>query len=128
MPEKSAVGSQTIEIAESLLSAQLGFMTDEFGKLPACVTDDFSLGYVAGFLDALMQHAGIEDQVETFALVSVLTIKLFGERAGPGLSGRFLNSQHLPETQRGLRAGGNDALAWLGNPDKPPFGWYGHCK
>jgi hypothetical protein len=128
MTEKSAVGFQTVEIANGLLSAQLGFMTDETGRLPVSVTDDFSLGYVSGFLDALMQRAGIEDQVQSFALVSILIIKLFGEKAGTGLSGRFLNSQHLPETQRGLMAGGKDSLAWLADPDKPPFGWYRHCK
>jgi hypothetical protein len=128
MNEKSAVGLPTVEIAERLLSMQLGFIADEFNRLPVTVTDDFSLGYVTGFLDALMQRAGIEDQTESFVLVSILLIKLFGEEAGPGLSGRFLNSQHLPETQRGLMAGGNDSLAWLADPDKPPFGWYHHCK
>jgi len=61
-------------------------------------------------------------------VLGTAVLKLFGEKAGAGLGGRFLNSQHLLETQRGLMAGGNDSLAWLADPDKPPFGWYHHCK
>jgi hypothetical protein len=127
MPEQK-VGFQTVEIARGLLSAQLGFIADETGRIPASATDDFSLGYVTGFLDALMQRAGIEDQAEGITLIAILMTELFGEKAGADLCGRFLDSQHLPETQRGLMAGGNDSLAWLADPDKPPFGWYRHCK
>ncbi|MGO4869782.1 MAG: hypothetical protein ACLPGW_04105 [Roseiarcus sp.] len=125
---KGAVGFQTVEIAEGLLSAQLAFIADESGRLPESTTDDFSLGYVTGFLDALMQRAGIEDEVESFAMVSILTMKLFGETTGANLAGRFLNNQHLPDTKRGLMAGGTDALTWLSKPDRLPLAWYEHCK
>jgi hypothetical protein len=125
---ESAIGHRTVEIAEGILSFQLGLIADEFGRLPASVTDDFSLGYVVGFLDALMQRAGVQDEGVSFAMLSILMMKLFGEDTGADLSGRFLNGQHLPETQRGLMAGGSDSLAWLNNPDQwPPHGWSDHC-
>ena len=70
-----------VEIAEGLLSSQLGFIADGSDRLPASATDDFSLGYLAGFLDAMMQRDGIGDEVESFATVSILMMKLFGEKA-----------------------------------------------
>ena len=75
-----------------------------------------------------MQRAGIDSQAESFALVAIPMMKLFGEKIGAELSGRFLDNQNLPETRRGLIAGGNDSLAWLEKPDQPPFGWVHYCS
>ncbi len=111
--EQTVTGDRLVAIAQGLLSVQLGFMTDEFNKLPSATTDDFSLGYVAGFLDAMMQGTGIDDESTSFALITILMMTLFGEADGASCAGRFLSGQHLSETRRGLLAGGEEALAWL---------------
>ena len=115
---------QIVELAARLLSAQQAFMSNPSDR---SASDDFSLGYVAGLLDFFMQRAKIEGHSESFALVTILMIILFGEENGPLLAGRFLDSQQRPETQRGLMAGCTDAQTWAGDPKRTPSAWYLHC-
>jgi hypothetical protein len=126
--EQTATAHKLVAAAEALLGVQLYFITDEFDRLPPAASDNFSLGYVAGFLDAMMQRAGVEDETVSFAMVSILMMTLFGKEDGASYAGRFLNGQHLSETRRGLMAGGTDALAYLTNPNQLPRGWHHHCS
>jgi hypothetical protein len=119
---------EIVDIAERLLALQLTFIADERERIPASATDNFSIGYVAGFLDAMMQRAGIDDDGESFAMVAILMMKLFGEKLGTELCRRFLDSQHLPETRRGLLAGGRESLGWLSSAKRTPVEWVQHCK
>lgn len=126
--EQNDAGVRILDIAFGLLSAQIAFISDESGKLPISATDSFSIGYVAGFIDALTQRAGIDDEVKSFALLSILMMKLFGEESGAIFAGHFLHNQHLSEIRNGLISGGNNSLNWLRDSSKPPFGWYKHCR
>jgi len=75
---------EIVEIIAGTLSVQKALITDENGMLPQKAKDKWSLGYIAGYSDALLQHTEIE--VDATVLVTTTTIvfmAMFGEEQGP---------------------------------------------
>lgn len=114
-----------IMIVEGLISAQLasGFSTprESFGTL---MTNKAALGYVFGFHDALLQHTGLYDSIDSDKskkLIEKSYKNIFGEQSGYTLFSSSLNNQENTDFSDGRLVGGNDLFEFT--KDKvPPVG------
>ncbi len=108
---KSEVAAET---AVGLLQVQisLGDVEDnhEFNER---MTDRYSRGYIFGLCDALLQSAGVNDEVEAKALLTVIHIKLFGEEYGANIVGQSLRDQKDSLFGKGLMRGGQELVEFF---------------
>jgi len=126
--KQNEAGFKVVRAAKGALEVQLNFATGKTGKRSAKAIDDFSRGYVAGFIDAMMQNININDEAESFAFVTILFMELFGQEESVSLASHFIDTQHLPNTRQGMMAGGTDGLAWLKSAKATPLGWYRYLQ
>ena len=100
------------EIAEVVGSVVLVQMTLAGANPGSHRSDDFTIGYVFGFADAVMQLKDIEAD-STMALVALARSyrKVYGDY-GNVICGYVLKRQEQPEVARGIRAGGHDCIAY----------------
>lgn len=83
-----------VETAVGLLQVQISLGNAEDNpEFNERLTDRYSRGYMFGLCDALMQSAGVNDEVEAMALLSVIHIKLFGEENGANIIGQSFRDQ-----------------------------------
>lgn len=98
-----------VETAVSLLQIQveLGNAEDN-DKFNDRLIDPYSRGYVFGLCDALLQSAGVSDDVEAMALLTVVHIKLFGEEGGATIVGQSFKDQENELFSKGRMRGGQE--------------------
>jgi hypothetical protein len=75
-------------------------------------------GYMFGFADALLQRAGVTDEVKATASLAVLYVRMFGEEQGPKVFRASLDLQSEADVAAGRTAGGGEALQWLTSEGK----------
>lgn len=83
--------------------------------------DEFAVGYLIGYTDAVMQKLNIDNNSpEGFGTLTAVIINFFGEDVGAKLVRDFLNNQINLSSQfkSGMMAGGRDVFAWLGAEKK----------
>jgi len=118
---QSKVSSIT-DLINNTLDIQLSISGQAAGNLPA---DDFVLGYLIGYSDAIMQVNSIENNTpDGFAIATITFIHQFGNDNGPKLFSRYMDKQTNMPTKmgEGLVAGGQDMLTFLRTEgDKPPM-------
>ena len=114
--------SSITDLINNTLDVQLSISGQMAGNLPA---DDFVLGYLVGYSDAIMQINDIENNTpDGFAIATITFIHQFGHDDGPKLFSRYMDKQTNMPTKmgEGLMAGGQDMLNFLRtNGDKPPM-------
>jgi len=119
--------SKVIKIVGDLLHLQLEFAVDG-DVIPQKAMDDYSIGYVVGFVTPFLDRLKIDNEGAAFGVITCVFMALFGQEAGPDLAGRFLNVQQTKPAYDGQMRGGNDAIAWLRDQQKMPGGWFEHIK
>jgi hypothetical protein len=107
------------DAAYSLLTLQLklgGALDDSAAKQR--LFPPHGSGYVFGFADALLQRAGLTDEVATMAALVVTYVRIFGKDQGPKIFRAALDLQSDTNFTAGRIAGANEALQWLAAPEK----------
>jgi hypothetical protein len=115
-------------LATALLGVQLVLMRNSSGGVPAAAVDDFSIGYCAGFIAALLHSARPEERAQTPLHFENVFCALFGPETGSDLFRRLREDPRNKEIERGVLCSGSDALAWRQNPQNLPLGWRRHCR
>lgn len=122
--------NQNVELAVKAIVETLSmqFALGQFDRT-ARPTDDFVIGYVAGYCDAILQTRDIDNSsLEGMAVLVITFGKLF-EDSGSALVSAFLDNQHSPNEllKSGLQAGGQDVFDWL-NKKEQPKGLFRHLN
>jgi hypothetical protein len=84
----------------------------------------WSLGYVFGFHDGMLQKMGVNEQMDSLAVMTIGYNKVFGESYGTQTLGKCLWLQSDPEFMRGVLVGGQEAASYLHDPNKRPMGLF----
>ncbi len=111
-----------------LLSLQLARLERAGERFPPAALDDFSMGYIFGFIDVMAQRMGIDDPEDALKMFVILSKALFGHETGEQLCARLAEWEGLPDAFRGASIGRGDSRSWLRDPTIPPLGWYNYCR
>jgi hypothetical protein len=118
-------GASTLLGVQALLAG-----VDHEGETPPKAVDDFSLGYVFGFVDSMLQRAGFhQDDPSSFVAVTIVFENIFGSEVGSEYfwsCAKRQGPQH-PEVFRGACTGGQEAWDFLTHgAARSPMGWTSH--
>lgn len=127
-PSKVDNTDALVEFVSGVLSIQQFMIRGGDDMLPEKAFDDWSLGYVAGAADAVLQKNGYEPDAKGMALMTSIFVEVFGKEAGPSLFGKFmeLQEQGEPEVEKGMLLGGREIFKWMADSSKTPKGWASH--
>jgi hypothetical protein len=128
MPEDSDAGVRIARIIAGLLFLQLSRIQRRTRQTPMTTFDDFSVGYIFGFIDVMAQRVGIVDEDDAVKIFVILAKALFGREIGDVVCARFVDRQDSPDAVLGASTGRNDSRSWLRDPTVPPLGWYNYCR
>lgn len=117
-----------IEPMTDLLIAQKKQFADEGGVLPKKAKDNWSIGYVGGYADALLNNAGIDTDVKGLSIMTGIFISVFGKNEAPVLFSKFLNLQSEQDLDffDGRKNGGEELIALLESSKNVARGWSIH--
>jgi hypothetical protein len=120
---KSKKGSEFVDLASNMLMTQI----DLGNALPGCpnrqrLGKPYARGYMFGFLDAFLQKAGVTDEIEALALITIAHTRLLGVDAGSSFVREALANQ-APDSifTNGRAKGGADVYRWLSDNNVPPL-------
>jgi len=73
----------------------------------------------------VLQKNGFEPDLEGMAVMTLVFMEVFGDRAGPSLFGDFMRLQEQGNqiVQDGMMTGGRDIYGWMADNNKVPTGW-----
>ncbi len=128
MQKESPADVRIARIIAGLLLLQISRIGRKADRNPATACDDFSVGYVFGFVDVMTQRAGIASWDDAYRIFVVLAKALFGRETGETFSARLVDHEHSPETIWGASTGRRDSRSWLRDPTIPPVGWYWYFR
>jgi hypothetical protein len=128
MNDEADAAPRITRIIAGLLSLQLARLRLSNEELPPTAFDDFSVGYIYGFVDVMTQRVGICGDADAYKIFTILAKALFGHDMGEFVSSRMIGRQDLPDSVWGATAGRNDSRSWLRDPATPPVGWYNYCR
>lgn len=113
------------EFVSTAVGIQQVMIADEGGELPAKAVDEWSIGYVAGASDAVLQRNGFEPDADGMVVMTLVFIQVFGAARGVEFFARFMRLQQggNAAVQLGMTTGGKEMFAWMADSSKPPFGW-----
>lgn len=122
--------SAIVEFVAGTLGIQQALFLNEDGTLPSKAVNNWSIGYVAGTTDAVLQKNGLEPDVEGMAIMALIFMEVFGDRNGPELFADFMRKQGQgnPDVQEGMMTGGRDMFTWMSDNDKVPTGWMAYLN
>jgi len=90
----------------------------EQGTSQKRLVTNYAFGYIFGFAGALMQRAGVTDDVKIMAQLMLVYTSLFGIDKGSKIFGACLRRQSEPDFASGRKVGGSEALKWLSSGGK----------
>jgi hypothetical protein len=127
-PEDQDFVAEMVDFCLMGLTIQLSFMNC---KPPNAPNDDFSIGYVFGYCDSILQTKSISTKdMKAWAIITIVFNELFGMDEGAALFRRCLDFQEnqSSDVYKGIMSGGEDFNLFLKNgasgEAKPPSGWY----
>lgn len=129
-PSNQAIS--TIDFLTSTLSMQTMLMGTGGTTLPDRSKDEWSIGYVGGYVDAMLQRQGkslSSDAHYCMLVMSCVFARLFGEIEGEALFKKFisLQTERHEKNLAGQLAGGNDLEDFCASDGKSnPIGWSGY--
>lgn len=121
---------KTAEVISGLLLDQKKHIVDEYNILPEKAKDNYSLGYVGGFADAILQRKGVEMDEAGTLIMAIVFINIFGEDQGPLYIRKLIALQDADDREvfNGMQRGGEEVFAWLSNEEKKPLGWLSYTS
>ena len=123
---RSSSGDIITQAAQFLVGALREQMMemDQQG-LPAPAKDPYSLGYVAGFTEAVAAMRSIDSDANGFVVHQAVFTDLFGPQEGPLLFALFmkLQGEANEEVLMGMTVGGEDMFGWLNGDREAPVKW-----
>jgi hypothetical protein len=122
------VDYQAADPVISLIGQQIT-MAGGVNNLPQKAKDEYSLGYIAGMLDASLSGLGVDSFDTMMATLSFTFQNLFGEE-GKEL---FMKSFKLLQNDnaiynKALSDGGTEFMRFMGKHINAPMGWYKYIK
>ncbi len=124
-PSRQDKSKAIVKFVSNALGVQQALFLNEDGTLPPKAVDEWSIGYVAGTADAVLQKNGFEPDVEGMAVMTLIFMEVFGDRSGPELFGDFMRLQDQGNqiVEEGMMTGGRDVYAWMADTNRVPTGW-----
>jgi hypothetical protein len=124
MQTESDAELRITRIMAGLLLLQIARIRRRTDLGPESTCDDFSVGYVFGFVDVMSERVGVASWEDAYRIFVVLAKALFGHQSAETFCTRLVDRQHSPETIWGASTGRRDSRSWLRDPTIPPVGWY----
>lgn len=111
---------RALDIAYNVLMTQLnlGGAFDDGSEAQKRLASDFAFGYAFGFTDALLQAAGVTDELQAIAYLTATLTRIFAA-TGPEILKKCISIQGEPEFEEGRLLGAYEVPAWLGNKTAP---------
>jgi hypothetical protein len=128
MQQESSAEVRMTRIVAGLLSLQLTRLERAGERVAPAAFDDFSMGYMVGFVGVMAERAGMVDSDDASRMFAVLAKALFGRETGERLSAKLADFEDLPDAFRGASIGRSDSRSWLRDPTIPPLAWYNYCR
>jgi hypothetical protein len=124
-PESAGIIAQAAQFLVEALRTQMSQMDGIEQGLPAPAKDGFSLGYIAGFTEAVAAMRGIDSDASGFVVHQAIFTDLYGPQEGPLLFAAFMKRQAAgdEEIMMGMTIGGEDMFAWLNGEVEAPIKW-----
>jgi len=106
-----------------MLQRSLISMSDD--PLPDMATDNWSLGYVFGFTDAILQHNGIGMDETGYYIHKTVFMVLFNDAKGIIYFDRVNRLNDDPDRMAGQQSGCEECFKWLRQEESEylPYGW-----
>lgn len=107
------------------LTAQKAFVSIDSGELPVRARDSFSIGYIGGYLDAVLRRRRMATARTAHTIGEIVFSGVFGSAEGFELYEKFVSLQHATDADvlDGMSAGKSDIEEWLKNNLNVPCGW-----
>ena len=105
MQKESPADVRIARIIAGLLLLQISRIGRNADRNPATACDDFSVGYVFGFVDVMTQRAGIASWDDAYRIFVILAKALFGRETAEIFCERLFDRQHSPEAIWGASTG-----------------------
>lgn len=107
------------------LAAQKAFVSVDTGELPDKARDNFSIGYVGGYVDAVLRRKRLQGDDEDQFVAEYVFSGVFGNGDGHRLFERYtqLRDAHDAAVIAGITVGESDIETWVKNNLNVPFGW-----
>lgn len=128
IPIKKSKGNTeaAIETVVGLLQLQISLgNVDHNRDVDERLTSKYSRGYIFGSCDAIFQSAGVSDQVEMAALMTIVHTKLFGHESGGNIFGQSIRNQEDSVFVKGRNRGGQELAAFISD-GAPTMGLAGY--
>lgn len=123
-PEQRDIKVQTAhDAACSILTTQitLGSALHDKSAKERLLTA-WGIGYIFGFADALLQRAGVIDEVAAMAELTLVYVKIFGVDQGSKIFRAALDLQGESDFAAGRKTGAAEALCFLAEKSATPLG------
>lgn len=110
-----------VKLVVSVLNAQKAII-ESTDTTHSAYTDNWTIGYVAGVIDALLQQNDYEpDAADSMAAMTIVFMEFFGKDWGAELFKVFLEHQTNDNVRLGALTGGQDVFDWTADDSKPPW-------
>ena len=112
-------------IIASTLAAQKAYILADTGALPSKARDNFSVGYIGGYIDAVLRRKRVATMRAKHTIGELVFVDLFGSPDGFSLYEKYVSLQieSEPSFYTGMAAGETDVEEWFKNNLNSPFGW-----
>jgi hypothetical protein len=121
-PKPNSKAQAAQDLAHDMLMTQLNLFGGLSDQQRQRLVTPVAIGCVFGFTDAMLQRAGVTDETEAMAHITMVFVRMFGAEHGGQLFGLCLNLQTDSDFGAGRTMGANDALGWLDSRgDKVPL-------
>lgn len=117
-----------IKFVSRVLGIQRMLVDEGKDSLPQGALDDWSLGYVAGVADAVLQANDYGTDHDRIEIIAIIFSQVFGTAQGPSLFENFMRLQEggSIRAKSGMQAGGSEMFEWMADSSKTPTGWAAH--
>lgn len=127
--KKSKEVPQSVKTVVEILSGQIAMFS--YGQdLPDKARDPYSLGYIAGLVDASVSGSGIDDAEFGLGALGYVYQEIFGRQEGRELFSEALDyiENQNSEFNDGLSDGGSEFIQFMSGQKESPLGWIGYVK
>ncbi len=107
------------------LAAQKAFVSVNSDGLPDKARDNFSIGYIGGYLDTVLRRRRTATTSTAHTIGEIVFAGVFGSADGFEFYEKYLSLQHAADADVlvGMSAGESDIELWLKNNLNVPCGW-----
>jgi len=112
-------------IIVATLAAQNACVSADSACLPDKARDNFSIGYVGGYVDAVLRRRRVATMRTGYTIGELVFVDIFGRVDGFPLFEKYLSLQQasVSDVIAGMAAAESDIEEWIRNNRNAPFGW-----